>query len=110
MKDFDFDVFAILALQFHIVSGIFSEKHTVTDLEEFRRIRTVFSHPTFAERKDNAFLRLFTGCGIGDDNAGSRDLLFFKRLDDDAVADGLNEDRELNGLCHGEGREMGIKI
>lgn len=101
MKNFYFNVFTALVFELHIVAGVLAKENFVADFEEVCRIATVFADAAFTERYDSAFLGFFPGSGIRNHDAGRRDLLFFERPDDDAVADGLEVDCELDVIfCH----------
>ena len=44
MEDFDFDVLAVLVLQFHVVAGVLAEEHFVTDVQELRWVDLVLAN------------------------------------------------------------------
>ena len=95
VEDFHFNIFAIFSFEFHIITGVFPEEDFVPDFQEFRRIRSVFPNSSFSECKHNTLLRLLTGGGIGDDDAGSSRLLFLNRMNNDTITNGLNRDGKL---------------
>jgi len=106
VKYLHFNVFAGFVLELHIITGVLAEENFVADFEELRGIGRIFADAALAERYDNTFLRLFTGGSIGNKDAGGRHLFFFQRTNDDAVADRLEVDCELNFVfCHKTKRE-----